>query len=145
MRIRPMSRADLEDVARLCAQLGYPSTMEQMARRLGPLEVDPEAGLYVADAPPGGIVGWVYVRGVRPMTSDPRAEIWGLVVDADHRGAGVGAALMRHAEQWAREQGYADVRLHSNVVRTEAHRFYQGLGYQITKTSYVLSKSLRPA
>ena len=145
MRVRPMSRADLEDVARLCAQLGYPSTTEQMAQRFSLLEADSEAGLYVAAAATGGIVGWVYVRGVRSMASDPRAEIWGLVVDADHRGAGVGAALMRHAEQWAREQGYTDVRLHSNVVRTEAHRFYQGLGYQITKTSYVLNKSLRPA
>jgi GNAT superfamily N-acetyltransferase len=144
MPVRPMIRADLEAVTRLCAQLGYPSTMEQIERRFSLLEADPEAGLYVADAATGGIVGWVYVRGVRSMTSDPRAEIWGLIVDADHRVAGVGAALMRHAEQWAREQGYADVRLHSNVVRTEAHRFYQGLGYQITKTSYVLSKPLTP-
>lgn len=142
MLIRPMALADADDVAALCGQLGYPSSSAQVARRLDLLAGDPEHTLFVAATPEGRVVGWVHVHSVRLMEADPRAEIWGLVVDAGHQRQGIGRALMRQAERWAAERGYREVRLRSNVVRAEAHRFYQGLGYQITKTSYTLEKTL---
>jgi ribosomal protein S18 acetylase RimI-like enzyme len=98
--------------------------------------------LFVAATPESQVVGWIHVHAVRLMEADPRAEIWGLVVDAGHQRQGIGEALMRQAERWAVESGYREVRLRSNVVRAEAHRFYQRLGYQITKTSYTLEKTL---
>jgi GNAT superfamily N-acetyltransferase len=145
MHIRLMAASDAEAVADLCTQLGYASSAAQVARRLSHLEGDPEHALFVAEAPEGRVVGWVHVHGVRLMESDPRAEIWGLVVDATSRRQGAGQALMRRAEEWAKQQGYTDVRLRSNTVRSEAHRFYQDLGYRITKTSYTLEKSLAEA
>jgi GNAT superfamily N-acetyltransferase len=142
MLIRPMSPSDALDVAGLCDQLGYPASPEQVARRLSSLAGDPEHALFVAQAPDGHVVGWVHVHGVRLMESDPRAEIWGLVVDAGHQRRGVGRALLRQAEQWATDRGYRDVRLRSNAVRAEAHRFYQAQGYHITKSSYTFDKPL---
>jgi GNAT superfamily N-acetyltransferase len=142
MLIRPMAPADAGDVAALLGQLGYPSSRAQVARRLDLLAGDPEHALFVAERAESRVVGWVHVHAVRLMEADPRAEVWGLVVDADHQRRGVGRALMRQAERWAAEKGYRAVRLRSNVVRAEAHRFYHGLGYAITKTSYTLEKTL---
>lgn len=49
---------------------------------------------------------------------------------------------MEAAERWAAERGYDEVTLHSNVTRERAHRFYQSLGYAITKSSHVFRKAL---
>ncbi len=46
------------------------------------------------------------------------------------RGQGVGAQLVAAAEEIAREGGAAEVTLTSGKKRMDAHRFYQGLGYE---------------
>jgi GNAT superfamily N-acetyltransferase len=142
MMIRPMASDDAAAVAALCGQLGYPASAAQVVHRLSLLQGDPEHALFVAQTEAGQVVGWVHVHAVRLMEANPRAEIWGLVVDAAHRGQGAGRALMERAEAWAAEHGHRAVRLRSNVVRGQAHQFYQRLGYQITKTSYTFDKPL---
>ncbi len=142
MLIRPMAREDAAEVAVLCGQLGYPASTDQVIHRLNLLLGDPDHALFVALTGASRVVGWVHVHAVRLMEADPRAEIWGLVVDIAHRGTGCGRGLMERAEAWAAERGFRDVRLRSNVVRAEAHQFYRGLGYQITKTSYTFDKRL---
>jgi ribosomal protein S18 acetylase RimI-like enzyme len=57
-------------------------------------------------------------------------------------GEGFGRLLMTEAEAWAEKQGCAEVRLRSSVTREDAHRFYEGIGYEIRKTSHVFCKSL---
>jgi GNAT superfamily N-acetyltransferase len=49
---------------------------------------------------------------------------------------------MAAAEAWARERGYARLTLRSNTIRTEAHRFYQDLGYTIVKSQHKFQKPL---
>jgi len=143
MVIRAMLEADLPDVTALCAQLGYPATPEQVARRCYLIAQDPTpTALFVAQAQRGRAIGFVFVRGVVLIEADPHAEVWGLVVDADHRREGIGAALMQRAEMWAREHDYATLSLRSNITRADAHQFYQRIGYEISKTSCVFRKSL---
>jgi GNAT superfamily N-acetyltransferase len=48
---------------------------------------------------------------------------------ADKRGLGIGAAMLRHAIGEARRAGCALVQLSSNAARTDAHRFYERLGF----------------
>ncbi len=50
-------------------------------------------------------------------------------VDPTLRGSGIGAAMMRHAIATAREKGIGLVELSSNKSRTDAHRFYERLGF----------------
>lgn len=45
------------------------------------------------------------------------------------RGRGIGERMMRHAIGEAREKRAKKVRLTSNAVRTDAHRFYERLGF----------------
>ncbi len=150
MQVRPMEASDVERVAELCGQLGYPSTPAQVAARFERLRRRDEALLVAvlgsgmstclspsAPSAPGDgeeVVGWVHVGELLTLESDPAAEVFGLVVDAAHRGRGVGRLLMEAAEAWAARQGYAEMRLRSNVVRKDAHEFYGRLGYEVSKT-----------
>lgn len=57
------------------------------------------------------------------------AELHRLYVRPDRQGRGIGAALIRRAEDFAREAGAGRVRLWSDTRFTGAHRLYARLGY----------------
>ncbi len=143
MTIREMTAADMERVAALAGELGYPSTLGQVAARYRTVRDHPDARAYVASDASGRVQGWVHVYGRHHLESDGAAEIGGLVVASECRGKGVGRALMGAAESWAREHGYERVRLGSSILRIEAHDFYKRLGYSVVKTQHRFQKSLR--
>ncbi|HZI89561.1 MAG TPA: GNAT family N-acetyltransferase [Candidatus Polarisedimenticolia bacterium] len=140
--VREMTAEDAERVAALSGQLGYPSTPDQIRHRLLGIEAHPEARVFVACDAVGRVQGWVHVYGHRQLESGGAAEVGGLVVDEEARGQGMGRALMAAAESWARERGYERLTLRSNVVRDEAHRFYQRLGYTIVKSQHKFQKPI---
>ncbi len=141
MNIRTAQPEDCGQLAGLSTQLGYPSSPDQVARRLSAIQARPEAAVFVAEVD-GSLAGWVHVFECRTVESEPFAEIGGLVVDESRRGRGVGRALMAQAEDWARGRGLAEVRLRSNVVRGDAHRFYQAVGYAILKSQFTFGRKL---
>ena len=57
------------------------------------------------------------------------AEVESVHVHPDHRGAGIGAALLHEAMERARALGCYRVQLTSNTARPDAHRFYERLGF----------------
>jgi GNAT superfamily N-acetyltransferase len=63
-----------------------------------------------------------------------------MVVDEPFRGRGIGTELVRAAEQALKERGCYMVEVTSHVRRTEAHRFYERLGY--ARTSVRLAREL---
>ncbi|MBI3516762.1 MAG: GNAT family N-acetyltransferase, partial [Proteobacteria bacterium] len=88
------------------------------------------------------IIGLLHVYA-RPAIERPtEAVVQSLVVDATRRKSGIGSILMDTAERWAAARGLTTVALSSNVVRTEAHAFYQGRGYAIAATSHVFRKTI---
>jgi len=139
--IRPARAEDAGRVAVLSGQLGYPASEEDIRRRLAAIERDGRGAVYVAEAD-GQAIGWVHVYSAPQLESDPHAEIGGLVVDEAHRGRGVGQMLMRKAEEWAREHGCREVRVRSNVIREQAHVFYERIGYSNIKTQKAFRKAL---
>jgi GNAT superfamily N-acetyltransferase len=68
----------------------------------------------------------------------PYAMIEDRVVDAGLRGRGIGDALMQRAIEMAREAGCYKLSLTSNMTRTDAHRFYERLGFKATHVGYRL-------
>lgn len=142
LQIRPAVATDAERIAVLAGQLGYPSTVEIVKRQLLRIQAVPEQSVFVAEGPDGLVVGWIHVHAHHFVANDPHAEVGGLVVDEDSRNAGVGRLLMERAEQWAREKGYSEVVLRSNVIRERAHKFYESLGYTVTKTQKHFRKTL---
>lgn len=63
------------------------------------------------------------------LSATRRAEIEAVRVAADLRGQGLGARLIADAEARARAAGCTLIQLTSNATRTEARRFYEGLGF----------------
>jgi GNAT superfamily N-acetyltransferase len=140
--IRRARKDDAAIIAELSGQLGYPSTKRKIESRLQRVLPDPAHALFVAELPGGKIGGWLHVFSYLVVESDARAEVAGLVVDSALRGSGIGRLLLQQAEHWAREKGYTAVSLRSNIVRHDAHAFYQKLGYKIPKTQHVFRKEI---
>jgi GNAT superfamily N-acetyltransferase len=142
LRIRPAAAADAAAIAALSRQLGYPADPAEIVERLAAIVDRGDALVLVAEDEEGTVAGWIHVMGSHLLEGPPRAEITGLIVDEAHRRLGLGAALMAAAEAWAASSGYGEVRLRSNVVREQAHSFYEQLGYARTKTQLVFAKTI---
>ncbi len=140
--VRKAVASDAPALAGLSGQLGYPTDATALATRVRELRRHKEQCVFVAEAPPGLVIGWVQVAVHHSLMADAEGEIVGLVVDAAQRGRGVGRRLMEAAEGWISGRGLTAVRLRSRVQRVEAHRFYERLGYARIKEQIVLRKEL---
>jgi GNAT superfamily N-acetyltransferase len=139
MIIRRAETKDAEAIAHLAGELGYPSSTEDIVQRMKMLSGDD--AVFVAESD-GDVVGWIHVGPILSLESGACAEIRGLVVTEARRGSGVGAVLVRAAEDWARGRGQKRLRLRTNVTRTRTHAFYERCGFTHIKTSRVYEKSV---
>lgn len=62
--VRAATIQDVERIAQLSTQLGYPSSREDVERRLELIERTPDNVVYVAALADGSVIGWLhaYVR-----------------------------------------------------------------------------------
>ena len=67
------------------------------------------------------------------------AQIESVRVARAHRSQGLGATLIRDAIERARAAGCARVQLTSNHSRSNAHRFYERLGFIASHTGFKLA------
>ncbi len=137
--IRAAQASDHPRMAELAGQLSYPSTPEEIARRLQGMN---SAAVFVAVLETGEIAGWIAVFVYRTVEADARAEVSGLVVDERFRSQRVGERLLARAEEWARAAGCQAIGLRSNVIRERAHAFYERHGYTHVKTQKAFRKQL---
>jgi GNAT superfamily N-acetyltransferase len=135
-----MTTGDAAAVADLSNQLGYPVEPARLAKRFADVVDHGHASIFVAEIA-GRVVGWIHVAITPMLEMDLGAEILGLVVDQDHRSAGVGAALLAEGEKWARASGCTAVRVRSRIARERAHAFYERNGYTRVKTQHAFEKS----
>lgn len=142
MKIRNSLASDAARIADLATQLGYPSTPEEIIHRLAAVAQDGSHVVFVAEDAEGAVVGWADVFELRVMAHDAVAELAGLVVDSAQRSSGIGKELLLAAEDWARVRGLPKLVLRSNVIRGEAHHFYEREGYERLKTQHVFMKKL---
>ena len=139
VNIREATASDAAALAALSTQLGYPMQPGEAAERL--IALGPAGTVLVAEEG-GAVLAWIHVCGIRFFQSPPFAEVGGLVVDEAARGKGVGKLLLEAGARWAAERGYRKLRVRSNVVREDAHRFYEREGFRRTKTQAVFDREL---
>ncbi len=139
--VRRAMPADAAAFASLATQLGYPSSLTQVEKRLT-MVMDNPKHLILAAISGNQVVGWAHAYLCCLVETDAFAELGGLVVDGSHRGRGVGARLLEKVEDWARQNGCGAVHVRSNILRHEAHRFYAARGYAQVKTQYAFRKGL---
>jgi ribosomal protein S18 acetylase RimI-like enzyme len=77
----------------------------------------------------GTLVGFVTVSQRRHFTGELDAYVGELVVAEEAQRRGVGRALMRAAETWARERGYRRMTLETGAANQTGRAFYAALGY----------------
>lgn len=138
--VRAASAADAQALAGLCGELGYPSTAAQVVARLCLLD-DPERALLVAE-PQGTLAGFIDVHVQRVVEADPYAEVGGLVVEAGHRGDGIGAALLAAVAAWGRTRSLAVMWIRANLARDRVHDFYPAVGCRRVKDQRVYEYTL---
>ena len=141
VRIRPPLPADAPALAALAGELGYPATAEEILGRLAAIHPTDAAVIVSTDADDHP-TGWCHVELHRSLVEPMSAMILGLVVGEGHRSTGMGAALLAAAEDWGRARGCRRLVVATRITRERAHRFYAREGYEVSKTSYFLTKVL---
>lgn len=141
--IRLAALADAEAIARLVSELGYPTSADQMHRRLETILGDEDYHTLVAWKD-GQIVGFVGARTGALYEGDGHyGQIMALAVVPHRRRGGVGRLLMRAAEARIGERGARVLVVTSGNHRSDAHAFYEKCGYGFTGRRY--KKSVDPA
>ena len=135
LTFRPATRADVPAVVALLADdvLGRGRETGQLDPYLAAFDaMQAEGGNQLIVGEAGGQVLATYqltVMSGLSLSAARRAQVEAVRVDASLRGQGAGAALMADAEARARAQGATLMQLTSNASRSDAHRFYERLGY----------------
>jgi GNAT superfamily N-acetyltransferase len=137
MTVRPAALHDAESIAPLLGELDYPATPDEVVRRLGAFNAAPGVAAFVAEDE-GRIHGVATVQRLHVLHSDSGfAQLLLLVVGTGARRRGVGRALVAAAEAWALERGCTRMLVACGEERTDAHSFYEALGYHHTARRYV--------
>jgi len=107
-----------------------PADLAAYERAFGAIDEDPAHVLVVAESA-GQIVGTLQLSFLPGLARRGalRAQIEAVRVAASQRGSGLGAAMMGWAIEEASQRGCALVQLTTDKSRTDAHRFYQRLGF----------------
>ena len=131
---------DASAVNLLSRQLGYPLSIQQTLQNIQAVLKSKDHTAFVAETE-NRIVGWIGASQSIMLEVMPHCEINGLVTDENYRGKGVGKLLIGKVKEWAKEKGNEILSLHCNVKRTEAHLFYEHLGFKELKQqkNYVIN------
>lgn len=141
--VRLSRSEDAEALALLAGQLGYPCRTEELRPRMAAYLGAEDRAIVVAEVG-GRVVAWASMEIVAHFYLEPRVEISGFVVDAAHRSQGIGGKVMAFIEAWTATAGHGLLRLKTNSVRKDAHRFYERLGFSVVKDQLVYEKSVAP-
>jgi len=142
--IRPVTRADRKRWLELRSRLWPDHPSDELAREvdaflaggglwnLGTLALPFAA--FVADSPESGLVGFVEAS-LRPFAdrcrTSPVGYLEGWFVVPEFRRQGVGRALVRAAEEWARSRGCHEMASDARVDNEVSERSHRALGYDV--------------
>lgn len=101
------------------------------------IDADPHQLLVVCEGG-GQAVGTMQITFIPGLSrkGSTRALIEGVRVHRDARGTGLGTKMMQWAVEEARARGCAMVQLTTDASRTDAHRFYERLGFEKTHLGF---------
>ncbi|MGZ9932060.1 N-acetyltransferase family protein [Streptomyces sp. NC-S4] len=145
LTIRPATEADVPAIVAMLADdpLGAaresPDDLAPYLAALKRLTDDPNQHLVVA-VRAGRVVGTLQLTIVPGLSRKgaTRSIIEGVRVHADERGGGLGTRFIEWAVEKSRAENCALVQLTSDVTRTDAHRFYERLGFTASHVGFKL-------
>ncbi|CAL9274974.1 MULTISPECIES: GNAT family N-acetyltransferase [Streptomyces] len=145
LEIRPLTENDLPAVVAMLAddplgaQRESPDDLSPYLAALERLSGDPNQHLVVA-VRGSRVVGTLQLTIVPGLSrrGAVRSIIEGVRIHADERGSGLGTQLIEWAVDESRRQGCHLVQLTSDKTRSDAHRFYERLGFSASHTGFKL-------
>ncbi|MFI9150822.1 GNAT family N-acetyltransferase [Streptomyces sp. NPDC053367] len=141
-------RATAEDIPAIVAMLAddplgaqreSPDDLTPYLTAYERLAADPNQHVVVA-VRDGAVVGTLQLTVIPGLSrrGATRSVIEGVRVHADERGSGLGTQLIEWAIEESRRQRCQLVQLTSDVTRTDAHRFYERLGFVASHVGFKL-------
>ncbi|HET6242908.1 MAG: GNAT family N-acetyltransferase [Bacteroidetes bacterium] len=132
---------DFSPITELSTQLGYDSTSGKIKNRLKDILRNKDHCVFVVEDG-DKIVGWIHAFYSLRIESDSFLEIGGMVVDASHRGKGLGKMLIKKAEEFCSLKKLKKIRVRCNTIRKQTHGFYEKLGFSEIKEQKIFDKNL---
>lgn len=123
----------------LGAQRESPDDLTPYLTALERLSSDPNQHLVVA-VREGRVIGTLQLTVIPGLSrkGSTRSIIEGVRIHADERGSGLGTHLIEWAVAESRRQNCQLVQLTSDNTRTDAHRFYERLGFTASHVGFKL-------
>lgn len=141
--VRILEKNDYEELAVLMEELGYPSSVRDIAERFDELGNHPDYASLVA-VKNGKVVGFSGLCRMHYFElTGTYTRILAFVVSSAVRKQGVGSILLQASEKWAAENGCSGITLNSGnrPERQAAHAFYTANGYMAKSTGF--TKAIR--
>lgn len=143
--LRNITILDAEEIQKISNyELGYDVNLNIVKKQIKKLTEDSLHHIIIGyeNEQTRKIIGFVHAELYESLYMDTGLNILGLAVDSDFQGQGIGKKLMSSIEEYALKNNISYIRLNSNIRRTEAHRFYESIGYVCDKTQKRLIKKL---
>ncbi|MFE5140819.1 GNAT family N-acetyltransferase [Streptomyces fagopyri] len=146
LEIRPAAADDVPAIVAMLAddalgaQRESPDDLAPYLAALERLSEDPNQHLVVA-VRAGQVVGTLQLTIIPGLSrrGSTRALIEGVRVRADERGSGLGSRIIEWAVDESRREECRLVELTSDASRTDAHRFYERLGFTASHVGFKLA------
>jgi len=140
--VREAEQSDAKIIADLSIQLDHELSQAEAKKHIQNISKVKDQEIFVVEDTGFKVLGFVNVTAHYEMLSGVQARLGGLVIDKNARGIGLGRTLMQTAEKWAKQKGSKTMKVNSNVVRTDSHKFYEKMGYKKYKHQVVFKKTL---
>ncbi|KAB1149317.1 GNAT family N-acetyltransferase [Streptomyces luteolifulvus] len=145
LEIRPATKDDIPAIVAMLAddplgaQRESPDDLSPYLAALERLSSDPNQHLMTA-VREGRVVGTLQLTVIPGLSrrGSTRSIIEGVRIHGDERGSGLGTRLVEWAIEESRRQGCQLVQLTSDNTRTDAHRFYERLGFTASHVGFKL-------
>jgi aminoglycoside 6'-N-acetyltransferase I len=143
--IRLVTADDTSEWLRMRLLLWPADASAALVREMEQLLADPTSPVFVLERPEGGLGGFLEA-GTRKYAdgceTTPVGYIEGWFVDEDLRGSGLGHALVRRAEDWARAQGLKEMGSDTWLDNETSIRAHLAMGYAEVERLIHFAKTL---
>ena len=142
--IRNIRIEDAPALEHICkAALGHETTTAHLKRRIQELSQDPCYYICVyEDDATQRVLGFIQAEKYELVYGGNGWNVIALAVSSEAQRQGIGKQLLLALEEHAAGEGYTFIRLNCNTLRTDAHAFYEHMGYSCDKTQKRFIKTL---